>query len=386
MKIVLLGLGYVGLSNAILLSQSNEVIGVDINQKKVDLINNKKSPLQDDYIIEYLKNKSLNLVAKNSGNRDFKDCDLVILALPTNYDEYKEYFDTHFLDDAIEDIKKKRNDLPILIKSTIPIGYTKNKNKEFNCSNIYFSPEFLREGKALYDSLNPSRIIVSGNDEFGEKIGLLYKKEALNNPELLLMHSDEAESVKLFANTYLAMRISFFNELDSFAISKNLDTKDIIRGVSADPRIGDYYNNPSFGYGGYCLPKDTKQLYSNFENIPNALFGPIIESNKVRKDFIVYDILQKNPKQVGIYRLIMKSGSDNFRQSAIFDIIRKLKDSNIEVIIYEPNIMDNEFKSFKVIDNLNDFKKIDIIIANRVSNELKDVEEKVYSRDIFNRD
>lgn len=386
MKITVLGMGYVGLSNAILLSQSNEVIGIDVVSEKVNLINNKKSPLKDDYIINYLKNKNLNFVAKTSGKDDYADSDLVILALPTNYDEKEEFFDTHFLDDAIKEIKEIRNNLPILIKSTIPIGYTREKNEEYKSNNIYFSPEFLREGKALYDSLHPSRIIVSENGGFEKEIAKLYKSEALNNPKVLLMKSDEAESVKLFANTYLAMRVSFFNELDTFAIAKGLDSKNIIEGISEDPRIGNYYNNPSFGYGGYCLPKDTRQLYANYKEIPNALFKPIIESNEVRKEFIAKDIMTYKPKQIGIYRLVMKKGSDNFRKSAIFDIIEILKKENVDLIIYEPTVDSDEFEGLKVINNLEEFKEADIIIANRISDDLKDIEEKVYSRDIFTRD
>lgn len=386
MKIIVMGMGYVGLSNAVLLAQSNEVVGVEIDPVKVDLINNKKSPLKDDYIIEYLANRDLNLLAKKSGDEDFEDCDLVILALPTNYDEVKEYFDTSFLDDAICKIKNIRKDLPILIKSTIPIGYTRGKNEEFGCNNIIFSPEFLREGRALYDSLNPSRIIVSDETELGEKIANLYKKEALNNPEIILMGRSEAEAVKLFANTYLAMRVAFFNELDNFALGKNLDSKSIIKGVSADPRIGNHYNNPSFGYGGYCLPKDSKQLYSNYDTIPSALFKSIIDSNELRKDFVSENILAKNPETIGVYRLVMKKGSDNFRKSAIFDVINNLKEKGANIVIYEPNLDGEDFEGMKLIRNLDEFKKVDLIIANRVEDDLKDVEDKLYTRDLFERD
>lgn len=386
MKIIVMGMGYVGLSNAVLLAQTNEVIGLEIDQKKVDLINNKKSPLKDDYLIDYLANKKLNLIAKTSGEEDFKDCDLAILALPTNYDEVEKFFDTSFLDDAIKMIKSIRKDLPILIKSTIPIGYTEVKNKEFNCENIIFSPEFLREGRALYDSLHPSRIIVSDKTEIGKKIADLYKSEALNNPDVILMGRSEAEAVKLFANTYLAMRVSFFNELDNYAIAKGLDSKSIIEGVSADPRIGDHYNNPSFGYGGYCLPKDSKQLYANYENIPSALFKSIIDSNEVRKDFVSEDILAKNPQTIGVYRLVMKKGSDNFRKSAIFDVINNLKSKGANLVIYEPNLDGDDFEGMKLIRNLEDFKKVDLIIANRVEDDLKDVKNKLYTRDLFERD
>lgn len=386
MKIIVMGLGYVGLSNAILLAQSNEVIGVEIDPAKVDLINNKKSPLKDDYIIEYLANKKINLTAKTSGEDDFKDADLAILALPTNYDEVEGFFDTSFIDDAIKMIKDIRKDLPILIKSTIPIGYTEKKNQEFACDNIIFSPEFLREGRALYDSLNPSRIIVSDKTEIGEKIASLYQNEALNKPEVILMGRSEAEAVKLFANTYLAMRVAYFNELDNFALAKDLDAKSIIEGVSADPRIGDHYNNPSFGYGGYCLPKDSKQLYANFENIPTALFKSIIDSNEVRKDFVSEDILAKKPETIGVYRLVMKKGSDNFRKSAIFDVINNLKKKGANIVIYEPNLDGDDFEGMKLIRDLEDFKKVDLIIANRVEDDLKDVKDKLYTRDLFERD
>ena len=291
-----------------------------------------------------------------------------------------------FLDDAIKEIKAIRKDLPILIKSTIPIGYTQKVNDLYGCDNIIFSPEFLREGRALYDSLNPSRIIVSNEGGFGEKIGSLYKKEALNDPELILMGSSEAEAVKLFANTYLALRVAFFNELDSFSLAKGLDSKNIIRGVSADPRIGDHYNNPSFGYGGYCLPKDTKQLYANFAGIPNALFKAIIDANDIRKDYLSRDIMDKMPNLIGIYRLVMKKGSDNFRKSAIFDVIENLKKEGANLIIYEPNIDGDDFEGMKVVNNLEDFKKADLILANRLEDELIDVRDRVYTRDLFNRD
>ena len=386
MKIIVMGMGYVGLSNAVLLAQTNEVIGLEIDQKKVDLINNKKSPLKDDYIIDYLANKNLNLQVKTNGEDDFKDSDLAILALPTNYDELEGFFDTSFLDDAIKMIKSIRKDLPILIKSTIPIGYTEGKNKEYGCDNIIFSPEFLREGRALYDSLNPSRIIVSDKTEIGEKIAGLYKQEALNDPEVILMGRSEAEAVKLFANTFLAMRVAFFNELDNFALANNLKAEDIIRGVSADKRIGDHYNNPSFGYGGYCLPKDTKQLYANFTGIPNALFKAIIDANDIRKDYISKNIMDKKPNLIGIYRLVMKKGSDNFRKSAIFDVIENLKKAGANLIIYEPNLDGDKFEGMKLVNDLEDFKKADLILANRFEDELKDVKDKVYTRDLFNRD
>lgn len=385
MKIVVFGLGYVGLANAILLSQSNEVIGIDTNEEKVNLINQKKSPLTDDLIISYLAEKDLNLRVTNQYKNHLQDAELAIIAVPTNYDEDSRYFDTSFVDDVISNIKKENENLPILIKSTIPVGYTKGQRKKFACENIIFSPEFLREGKALYDSINPSRIIVGDRTDLGQKIANLYKKEAQNDPEVLFMDSTEAEAVKLFANTYLAMRVSYFNELDTFAEIKGLSTKDIIEGVSADPRIGNYYNNPSFGYGGYCLPKDSKQLYANFENVPNAMFGAVIDANQIRKDYISDRILRDKPQTVGIYRLVMKKDSDNFRKSAIFDVINNIKNQT-QIIIYEPNIDEDYFEGLKIENNLDDFKKADIIVANRLDYELLDVKDKVYTRDIFNKD
>ena len=385
MKILVFGLGYVGLANAILLSQSNEVIGIETDQNKIDLINKKKSPLSDEMIITFLKEKNLNLLATRDYQKHLSDSELAIIAVPTNYDEDTKYFDTSFVDNVIADIKKVNKDLPILIKSTIPVGYTESQREKYNCKNIIFSPEFLREGKALYDSLNPSRIIVGDNSKSGRKIAELYKNEAKNDPEVLFMDSTEAEAVKLFANTYLAMRVSYFNELDTFAEMKGLSTKDIIMGVSTDPRIGNYYNNPSFGYGGYCLPKDSKQLYANFENVPNAMFGAVIDANQIRKDYISDRILKDSPQTVGIYRLVMKKDSDNFRKSAIFDVISNIKDKS-EVIIYEPNVDDEYFEGLKVVNDLDEFKNSDIIVANRLDEELKDVAEKVYTRDVFNKD
>lgn len=385
MKILVFGLGYVGLANAILLSQSNQVIGIEVNEEKINLINNKKSPLKDEYIESYLAEKELDFTAQKDYENDLKDADLAILALPTNYDEETKFFDTSFVDEAIVNIKKINSDLPILIKSTIPVGYTRGQRKKYASDNIIFSPEFLREGKALYDSLNPSRIIVGDKTKLGQKIAKLYEDQALNNPEVLYMDSTEAEAVKLFANTYLAMRVSYFNELDTFAEIKGLSTKDIIEGVSADPRIGNYYNNPSFGYGGYCLPKDSKQLYANFENVPNSMFGAVIESNQIRKDYISDRILKDKPKTVGIYRLVMKKDSDNFRKSAIFDVIENIKDKT-EIIIYEPNLAEDYLEGLRVENDLEEFKTLDIIVANRLADELMDVKDKVYTRDIFNKD
>lgn len=385
MKILVFGLGYVGLANAILLSQSNEVIGIETNEEKINLINQRKSPLNDEMIIDYLNNKDLDLIATKNYEDHLLDSDLAIIAVPTNYDENTRYFDTSFVDDVITNIKNDNGDLPILIKSTIPVGYTKGQREKFACQNIIFSPEFLREGKALADSLNPSRIIVGDKTDIGKNIANLYKKESLNDTEVLYMDSTEAEAVKLFANTYLAMRVSYFNELDTFAEMKGLSTKDIIMGVSADPRIGNYYNNPSFGYGGYCLPKDSKQLYANFENVPNAMFKAVIDANKIRKSYISDRILRDDPKTVGIYRLIMKKDSDNFRKSAIFDVINNIKDKT-KVQIYEPNLDEDYFEGLRVVNDLAEFKKSDIIVANRLDQELLDVKEKVYTRDIFNKD
>ena len=385
MKILVFGLGYVGLANAILLSQSNEVIGIETDEEKINLINQRKSPLNDEMIIDYLNNKDLDLIATKNYEDHLLDSDLAIIAVPTNYDENTRYFDTSFVDDVITNIKNDNEDLPILIKSTIPVGYTKGQREKFACQNIIFSPEFLREGKALADSLNPSRIIVGDKTDIGKNIANLYKKGSLNDTEVLYMDSTEAEAVKLFANTYLAMRVSYFNELDTFAEMKGLSTKDIIMGVSADPRIGNYYNNPSFGYGGYCLPKDSKQLYANFENVPNAIFKAVIDANKIRKTYISDRILRNDPKTVGIYRLIMKKDSDNFRKSAIFDVINNIKDKT-KVQIYEPNLDEDYFEGLRVINDLAEFKKSDIIVANRLDQELLGVKEKVYTRDIFNKD
>ena len=385
MKILVFGLGYVGLASAVLLAEANEVVGIDVDAKKVELVNNRKSPINDDEIIRYLREKDLNLSAKTDFKDDISDADLAIVAVPTNYDEYTKYFDTSFVDGVISDLKNVRDDLPILIKSTIPVGYTNTLREAYGTGNIIFSPEFLREGKALFDSLHPSRIIVGDKSKTGQLIANLYKDAALNDPEVFFMNPTEAEAVKLFANTYLAMRVSFFNELDTFAEMKGLSTKDIIEGVSSDPRIGNYYNNPSFGYGGYCLPKDSKQLYANFKDVPNSMFGAIIESNDVRKTYISEKILENKPSTVGIYRLVMKKDSDNFRKSAIFDVIENIKDKT-NVVIYEPNLYEDSFEGMKVIKSLDEFKAADIIVANRIDQDIKDVEDKVYTRDIFNKD
>lgn len=385
MKITVVGMGYVGLSNAILFSLNNEVVGIEVDEKKKDLINNKISPISDSFIEKYLK-EDLNLTVKTDPKKDYKDSELVIIAVPTNYDEKKDYFDTSIVERVIKDILEVNKDMDIVIKSTIPIGFTQKARKENNTENIIFSPEFLREGKALYDSLYPSRIIIGEKSQRGEKILNLYKKAALNNPETFLMDSTEAEAVKLFANTYLAMRVSYFNELDSFASKYNLNTKDIINGVSSDPRIGNMYNNPSFGYGGYCLPKDTKQLLSNFKDVPNEIIKAIVDANDTRKKFVAKEILDKKPKVVGVYRLTMKSGSDNFRKSAIFDVINFLKEENVDVIIYEPTLKEESYEGLKIVNDFSKFIESDIIIANRYDSNLDKVKDKVYTKDIFFRD
>lgn len=386
MKITVVGLGYVGLSNAILLALNEKVVGVDVDERKVSLINDKKSPLKDKEIIDYLKNEDLDLVCKTDGLEDYKDSDYVIIAVPTNYDEEEGFFDTSLVENVISDVKKVNDEAIIVIKSTIPIGFTKEMEEKYQDEKIIFSPEFLREGRALYDCLNPSRIIFGGDEKYSKDIAQAFLKASKNDPQVFIMGKTEAEAVKLFANNFLAMRISFFNELDSFAETKGLDTRNIIDGVCADPRIGDHYNNPSFGYGGYCLPKDTKQLYANFKDVPNSMFGAIIDSNKIRKDFVSQSILDKNPKTVGIYRLTMKTNSDNFRKSAIFDVIENLKKEDINIIVYEPSLDQDEIEGLKIVNDLDEFKKSDLIVANRVEYELKDVKEKVYSRDIYKRD
>ncbi len=388
-KISVIGSGYVGLSNAILLSQNNNVHLFDIDKEKIDMVNKRISPIADDEINEYLKNKKLNLVASSSKKEAYVNAEFVIIATPTNYDPDTNYFDTSSVEMVIDDVIKFNPDANIIIKSTIPVGFTKNAREKFNYENIYFSPEFLREGKALYDNLYPSRIIVGDLQKVGKEFSELMSNAALKtNIEILLTESTEAEAIKLFANTFLAMRIAYFNELDTYAEINDLNSKDIIKGISLDPRIGDYYNNPSFGYGGYCLPKDTKQLLSNFENIPQQLISAIVESNSVRKNFIQNQILKKSPKRLGIFGLTMKSESDNFRSSAIIDILYSLKDSQIELLLYEPNYNNELDLPFKIINNLNDlFIESDLIIANRFSDELINFDKSIiYTRDIFKRD
>lgn len=394
MKIAIAGTGYVGLSNAILLAQNNEVTAVDIVESKVEMINNKISPIADKEIEDYLANKELNLTATTDSKSAYENADFVIVSTPTNYDDEKHFFDTSSVENVIELVIKYNPNAVIIIKSTIPVGYTREVIKKYGFKNILFSPEFLREGKALYDNLYPSRIIV-GTDLNNEKLknaavtfAELLKQGAIKKDvEVLYTDYTEAEAVKLFANTYLAMRVSFFNELDTYAELKGLNSKQIIDGVCLDPRIGGHYNNPSFGYGGYCLPKDTKQLYSNFSNVPNEIIGAIVRANQTRKEFIASQILSSNPKIVGIYRLTMKSNSDNFRQSSIQGVMELLKNSGTEIVIYEPTLSDKSFEGFCVENDFEKFiSKSDVIVANRNSSELERVKEKVYTRDLFFRD
>ncbi len=389
MKIAIAGIGYVGLSLATLLSEKNEVVTLDVVPEKVDKINNRISPIQDEYIEKFFKEKKLNLKATLDYKEAFKGADYVIISTPTNYDEEKNFFDTSTVEDIIEKvISMNDKNITMVIKSTIPVGYTENIKEEYVIDNIFFSPEFLREGKALYDNLYPSRIIVGDKSEKGKQFAELLKESAEKEDiEVLYMKSTEAEAVKLFSNTYLALRVAYFNELDTYAEIKGLNTKDIIQGVGLDPRIGTHYNNPSFGYGGYCLPKDTKQLLANYKDVPQNLIEAIVNSNKTRKEFITSEILEKEPKVVGIYRLTMKSGSDNFRSSAIQDIIKNLKAEDKKVIIYEPTIDKKDFAGCKVINDLMEFKeKSSIIMANRLDENLNDVRAKVYTRDLFEKD
>lgn len=389
MKIAVAGTGYVGLSLATLLSQKNEVVALDVIPEKVEKINNRISPIQDEYIEKFFKEKKLNLKATLDYKEAFEGADFVIISTPTNYDEEKNFFDTSTVEDIIEKvISMNDKNITMVIKSTIPVGYTESIKEEYVIDNIFFSPEFLREGKALYDNLYPSRIIVGSKSEKGKEFANLLKESAEKKDiETLFMKSTEAEAVKLFANTYLALRVAYFNELDTYAEIKGLDTKSIIEGVGLDPRIGTHYNNPSFGYGGYCLPKDTKQLLANYKDVPQNLIEAIVNSNKTRKEFITEDIIKMNPKYVGIYRLTMKSGSDNFRSSAIQDIIKGLKANNQKVIIYEPTLDKKEFAGCKVINDLMEFKeKSSVIMANRIDGNLIDVRAKVYTRDLFARD
>ena len=388
MKISVVGLGYVGLAIAVLLSQKNKVIGLDINPDRVKLINNKISPIADPEIDHFLKNKQLDITSTVCKEIAYSESDIIIVATPTDYDAKKNSFDTTSVERVINDIVNINPNALIIIKSTVPAGFTINIKKKLNIDNVIFSPEFLREGRALYDNLYPSRIIVGEiSDRARAFANLLNEAAEKKNSEILFTNSTEAETIKLFSNSYLAMRVSFFNELDSFAENFNLNSKQIIDGVCLDPRIGASYNNPSFGYGGYCLPKDTKQLKASYQDVPNKLINAIVEANATRKDFIANKIIGKNPKVVGIYRLTMKSCSDNLRQSSIQDIILRIKEKGIEVVIYEPVINDDFYLQSKVIKNIEEFKKIsEIIVANRMSEELEDVIVKVYTRDIFHKD
>ena len=389
MKIAVAGTGYVGLSLATLLSEKNEVVALDIIPEKVDMINNRISPIKDEYIEKHFKEKKLNLRATLDYKEALKGAEFVIISTPTNYDEEKNYFDTSSVEDIIKKvISINDSNITMIVKSTIPVGFIESMRKKYNINNIFFSPEFLREGKALYDNLYPSRIIVGEKNEKAKTFAKLLTDAAEKKDiETLFMNSTEAEAVKLFANTYLALRVAYFNELDTYAKIKGLNTKDIIDGVCLDPRIGNHYNNPSFGYGGYCLPKDTKQLLANYKDVPQNLIQAIVNANITRKDFITEEVLSKNPEVVGVYRLTMKAGSDNFRSSAIQDIIKNLRANNIKVIIYEPTINKEEFEGFKVVNDINEFKKqASIILANRQEELLNDVKEKVYTRDLYTRD